>query len=82
MPARRYSLTTYPWMAMASTRKDLCYEVAGQVLAGERGLNTPQKRLELAAELEGLIDRYINFERKRARSAVKGLTRPPSKNAN
>ena len=62
---------------MPRSRETICYEAAGKVLAGERGLNTPRNRLELAAEIEGLIDRYINFQKSKARSAVKHQALPP-----
>jgi len=44
-----------------------CRELAGHVLANQRGLNTPKCREELAACLQRAIENYLAFEKGKSR---------------
>jgi hypothetical protein len=55
---------------MARSLAKICYEAAGRVLEGERGMNTPRQRLELAAEIEAAIKGFLAFERRKAKVAT------------
>lgn len=48
---------------MNRTLAKICQEMAGRVLELQRGLNTPERRLELADELQATIEKYLVFER-------------------
>ncbi len=45
----------------------ICQEMAGRVLELQRGLNTPERRLELADQLQGAIEKYLAFEKRKNR---------------
>jgi hypothetical protein len=49
----------------------ICQEMAGRVLELQRGLNTPERRLELADELQATIEKYLAFEKRKNRFAVR-----------
>jgi hypothetical protein len=51
----------------------ICHEIAGRVLELQRGLNTPERRLELADEIREAIETYLAFEKRKNRP-------PPRKN--
>jgi len=50
---------------------EICNEVAGQVLEQQRGLNTPERRIELASQLAAAIRSYLEFEKEKARQTRK-----------
>lgn len=52
---------------MVRSFKTISHEIAGRVLALQRGMNSPEKRLELASEIEATIERYMSFEKGKAR---------------
>lgn len=52
---------------MASQYEEKCRELAGYVLANQRGLNTPKCREELAASIQRAIDNYLAFEKGKSR---------------
>lgn len=56
---------------MNQTLAKICQEMAGRVLELQRGLNTPERRLELADELQGTIEKYLAFEKRRNRVSVR-----------
>jgi hypothetical protein len=39
--------------------------MAGRVLELQRGLNTPERRLELADELQATVEKYLAFEKRK-----------------
>ena len=47
--------------------EDKCRELAGHVLANQRGLNTPKCREELAACIQRAIENYLAFEKGKSR---------------
>jgi hypothetical protein len=47
--------------------EDKCRELAGYVLASQRGLNTPKNREELAASIQRAIENYLAFEKGKSR---------------
>lgn len=49
----------------------ICQEMAGRVLELQRGLNTPERRLELADELQATIEKYLAFEKRKNRFSVR-----------
>jgi hypothetical protein len=49
----------------------ICHEVAGRVLQMQRGLNTPERRLELADQIEAAIESYLTFEKRKAKPLVR-----------
>lgn len=49
----------------------ICQEMAGRVLELQRGLNTPERRLELADQLQGEIEKYLAFEKRKSRFSVR-----------
>ena len=59
---------------MTRSVKEICIEVAGQVLEQQRGLNTPDRRIELASQIEAAIRRFLEFEKEKVRQ-----TRKPSR---
>lgn len=50
---------------MNPTVSKICQEMAGRVLELQRGLNTPERRLELADELRATVEKYLAFERQK-----------------
>ena len=46
---------------MNRTLARICQEMAGRVLELQRGLNTPERRLELADELQATVEKYLAF---------------------
>jgi hypothetical protein len=50
---------------MNPTVSKICQEMAGRVLELQRGLNTPERRLELADELQATVEKYVAFERRK-----------------
>lgn len=54
-------------LAVASQYEEKCRELAGYVLANQRGLNTPKCREELAASIQRAIDNYLAFEKGKSR---------------
>lgn len=52
---------------MNKTLATICQEMAGRVLELQRGLNTPERRLELAGELQATIEKYLAFEKRKNR---------------
>jgi len=61
-------------MAIGRYYEDKCLELAGEVLSNERGLNTPERRLELATSIQGLIENYLAFEKGKSRYSCRGPT--------
>jgi hypothetical protein len=59
--------TTDRFQPMASHYEAKCRELAGHVLAHERGLNSPAHRIELAALIERAIEDFIAFEKGKSR---------------
>jgi len=53
--------------AVAPQYEEKCRELAGYVLANQRGLNTPKKREELAASIQRAIENYLAFEKGKSR---------------
>jgi hypothetical protein len=53
--------------AVAARNEEKCYELAGYVLANQRGLNTPKCRQELAACIQRAIENYLAFEKGKSR---------------
>jgi hypothetical protein len=49
----------------------ICQEMAGRVLELQRGLNTPERRLELADELQAAIEQYLAFEKRKNRFSIR-----------
>lgn len=49
----------------------ICHEVAGRVLQLQRGLNTPERRLDLAEQIESAIESYLAFEKRKTRPIVR-----------
>jgi hypothetical protein len=47
--------------------EEKCRELAGYVLANQRGLNTPKCREELAASIQRAIENYLAFEKGKSR---------------
>ncbi|MBJ7405467.1 MAG: hypothetical protein JHD07_20030 [Bradyrhizobium sp.] len=45
--------------------------MAGRVLELQRGLNTPERRLELADELQAAIEQYLAFEKRKNRFSIR-----------
>jgi hypothetical protein len=39
--------------------------MAGRVLELQRGLNTPERRLELTDELHATVEKYLAFEKRK-----------------
>ena len=56
---------------MNHTLAKICQEMAGRVLELQRGLNTPERRLELAGELQATIEKYLAFEKRKNRFSVR-----------
>jgi hypothetical protein len=56
---------------MARSLNNISYEAAGRALEQQRGLNTPERRLELASHIEAAIERYIAFEKKKVRPDIR-----------
>ena len=52
---------------MSRSYEEKCRELAGHVLSNERGLNTPDRRQELAAGIQEIIESYVAFEKSKAR---------------
>lgn len=52
---------------MVQPYEDKCRELAGYVLANQRGLNTPKNREELAASIQRAIENYLAFEKGKSR---------------
>lgn len=52
---------------MSRTFEELCHELAGRVLELKRGLNTPERRLELAEEIRSTIENFLAFEQRKNR---------------
>ncbi|MBR1092349.1 hypothetical protein JQ621_33305 [Bradyrhizobium manausense] len=52
---------------MSQALEKLCHELASRVLELKRGLNSPQRRLELAEEIRATIDTYLAFEQRKTR---------------
>jgi hypothetical protein len=52
---------------VAAQYEEKCYELAGYVLANQRGLNTPKCRQELAACIQRAIENYLAFEKGKSR---------------
>ncbi|WP_061028057.1 hypothetical protein [Bradyrhizobium sp. CCH5-F6] len=50
---------------MNRTLARICQEMAGRVLELQRGLNTPERRLELADELQATVEKYLAFEKRK-----------------
>lgn len=53
--------------AVAAQYEEKCGELAGYVLANQRGLNTPKCRQELAACIQRAIENYLAFEKGKSR---------------
>jgi hypothetical protein len=53
--------------AVVAQFDDKCRELAGYVLANQRGLNTPKCREELAACIQRAIENYLAFEKGKSR---------------
>jgi uncharacterized membrane protein len=49
----------------------ICQEMAGRVLELQRGLNTPERRLELADELQAAIEQYLAFEKRKNHFSIR-----------
>lgn len=47
--------------------EEKCRELAGHVLASQRGLNTPKCREELAASIQRAVENYLAFEKGKSR---------------
>jgi len=58
---------------MTRSVSEICHEVAGQVLAQQRGLNTPERRIALASQIAAAIRSYLEFEKEKARQTRKSL---------
>lgn len=58
---------------MSRTVTEIATELAGQVLEQQRGLNTPERRIELALQIEAAIQRYLDFEKDKVRQ----IRKPP-----
>ena len=56
-----------PQRAVAPQYEEKCGELAGYVLANQRGLNTPKCRQELAACIQRAIENYLAFEKGKSR---------------
>lgn len=56
---------------MNQTLAKICQEMAGRVLELQRGLNTPERRLELADELQATIEKYLAFEKRKSRFSIR-----------
>ena len=50
---------------MNRTLARICQEMAGRVLELQRGLNTRERRLELADELQATVEKYLAFEKRK-----------------
>ncbi|PDT89879.1 hypothetical protein CO669_13925 [Bradyrhizobium sp. Y36] len=64
-------LVTEGSCAMNQMLAKICQEMAGRVLELQRGLNTPERRLELADELQATIEKYLAFEKRKNRFSVR-----------
>ncbi len=49
----------------------ICHEMAGRVLELQRGLNTPERRLELADEIRVTIETYLAFEKRKNKPPIR-----------
>jgi hypothetical protein len=58
---------------MSRSVTEIATELAGQVLEQQRGLNTPERRIELALQIEAAIQRYLDFEKDKVRQIRKPL---------
>jgi hypothetical protein len=47
--------------------EEKCRELAGHVLANQRGMNTPKCREELAGSIQRAIENYLAFEKGKSR---------------
>jgi hypothetical protein len=56
---------------MRATLDKICQEIAGRVLEVQRGLNTPERRLELADVIRATIETYLSFERQKNKPKVR-----------
>lgn len=56
---------------MSRTVMEIATELAGQVLEQQRGFNTPERRIELALQIEAAIQRYLDFEKDKVRQIRK-----------
>jgi len=56
---------------MNQTLAKICQEMASRVLELQRGLNTPERRLELADELQATVEEYLAFERRKNRFSLR-----------
>lgn len=56
---------------MNRTLEKICQEMAGRVLELQRGLNTPERRLELADELQATLEKYLAFEKRKSRFSLR-----------
>lgn len=52
---------------VAAQYDEKCRELAGYILANQRGLNTPKCREELAASIQRAIENYLAFEKGKSR---------------
>ena len=52
---------------MVQQYEEKCRELAGYVLASQRGLNTPKCREELAACIQRAIENFLAFEKGKSR---------------
>ena len=56
---------------MNPTFAKICQEMAGRVLELQRGLNTPERRLELADELQATVEKFLAFERRKSSASLR-----------
>ena len=56
---------------MNRTLEKICQEMDGRVLELQRGLNTPERRLELADELQATLEKYLVFEKRKSRFSLR-----------
>ena len=63
--------TTEESCLMNRTLAKICQEMASRILELQRGLNTPERRLELADELQATIEKYLSFERRKNRFSLR-----------
>jgi hypothetical protein len=45
--------------------------MAGRVLELQRGLNTPERRLESADESKAIVEKYLSFERRKSSASLR-----------
>lgn len=56
---------------MSPTISKICQEMAGRVLELQRGLNTPERRLESADESKAIVEKYLSFERRKSSASLR-----------